>query len=256
MKNINDIKSIALPREHGSWGFVLEPLVLSLLIAFSFDGLYLAISAFFIFLAHQPLRVFIRVKDIRLNAALIFVLFFFMGVVFFCLSFWNAQVHDFYPFFSALLLMLAYLLYEIQSLSRKTSVEIIAPVSLALIALSTLLIAGWDLAIALPVFFLILSRSIPTIFFIRARLRLDKQMPVLKWPVLLLHGVVLLFSFLLFFLQWAPFAAVLAVFMLNIRTFMGLSEKRKLMSVQKIGILEFVYGALFVLIVAAGYKLL
>jgi len=41
------IKQAALPNEHGSWGFVLEPLILVLLIAYSPTGFLLSITAFF-----------------------------------------------------------------------------------------------------------------------------------------------------------------------------------------------------------------
>ncbi|NLF76347.1 MAG: hypothetical protein GX573_11665, partial [Chloroflexi bacterium] len=38
------LKSIALPPEHGAWGFLLEPLLAGLLIAPSWAGLCLALG--------------------------------------------------------------------------------------------------------------------------------------------------------------------------------------------------------------------
>jgi len=51
------VKTIALPVEHGGWGFLLEPIALGLILAPSLAGLYLALSAVALFLARQPLTL-------------------------------------------------------------------------------------------------------------------------------------------------------------------------------------------------------
>src|SRR5688572_23763420 len=56
-------QSVALPTEHGGWGFVSEPVVLGLLLAPSFGGLAMGIAAFAAFLLHQPLKIVL--KDTR-----------------------------------------------------------------------------------------------------------------------------------------------------------------------------------------------
>src|SRR6185369_11658571 len=53
------IKTIALPAEHGGWGFLLEPIVLGLLLAPSVAGFYLALIAVATFLARQPLTLLV-----------------------------------------------------------------------------------------------------------------------------------------------------------------------------------------------------
>ena len=56
------LKQIAVPREHGSWGYTLEPLALALLVAFSVNGLLLSLVTFLIFFAHQPIRIIFNKK--------------------------------------------------------------------------------------------------------------------------------------------------------------------------------------------------
>ncbi len=56
-------QSIALPSEHGGWGFISEPIVLGLLLTPGWGGLALAIGAFAAFLLRQPLKIVL--KDVR-----------------------------------------------------------------------------------------------------------------------------------------------------------------------------------------------
>ena len=51
-----DRKQIALPSEHGSWGFLFEPIVASLAIGFSLPGVLIAIMTIGGFLARTSVR--------------------------------------------------------------------------------------------------------------------------------------------------------------------------------------------------------
>ena len=56
-KNRVRLRTVALPAEHGGWGFIVEPVLLGLLIAPSWSGLALAIASMAVFLMRQPLKV-------------------------------------------------------------------------------------------------------------------------------------------------------------------------------------------------------
>ena len=51
-------KSVALPAEHGSWSLVTEPILLGLLVAPSWAGAALAVTAFALFLFNRPFKVY------------------------------------------------------------------------------------------------------------------------------------------------------------------------------------------------------
>ena len=60
-------RAVALPVEHGGWGFLVEPLVLGLVLAPSAAGACLALAAAAGFLARHPLRLWLldRRKHVR-----------------------------------------------------------------------------------------------------------------------------------------------------------------------------------------------
>ena len=55
-KSAIPLKSIALPIEHGSWGFVFEPIAAGLLLGPSLPALFITILVTGGFLARQPLK--------------------------------------------------------------------------------------------------------------------------------------------------------------------------------------------------------
>ena len=108
-----NIREIALPTEHGSWGFVLEPLVLALLVAYSFPGLMLALCTFFMFLSHQPIKNLFKKKNnhsykkISITVLLIYFLIIFL---FFTITFFQVSIISLIPFTVALVVMVNYLI--------------------------------------------------------------------------------------------------------------------------------------------------
>jgi hypothetical protein len=54
------LKSVALPSEHGGWGFLVEPILLGSLVAGSVSGLILSLAIVSTFLIHQPLKIALK----------------------------------------------------------------------------------------------------------------------------------------------------------------------------------------------------
>ena len=51
---------LALPAEHGAWGFLFEPMLVGMLVAPSWGGGFIAAAALFAFLARHPLKLAIQ----------------------------------------------------------------------------------------------------------------------------------------------------------------------------------------------------
>lgn len=252
------IKQAVLPSEHGSWGFVLEPLILTLMIAYSPAGFLLSITAFFLFLSHQPMKnIFKKYKNKRLlNASLLFLIIYLL-ISFFCFSlvFSEIKFYSLIFFGVAIVIMIFYFFLELLGKNRNLISEMIVPISISIIALSIYSIKTLQIEFIIAFFFVLLARSIPTIFYVHAKLLLIKKKKP-KNNTSIISGN--LFSIILFIsavLGYSPYLAVVASLLLLIRKYIGLFVSKDNIKIRTFGIWEFIYGGLFVVITAAGYIL-
>jgi len=253
----NNIKSVAFPREQGSWGFMLEPLILALLVAFTINGLLIALSAFIIFLSHQPVRAIANKKshkEIKLTASIIFIIYSSIAVILIFTAFLNMKLILFLPYFTALLLMTIYLLLELKGYGRLLAAELIAPVAVSLIAVCITLVNGWSVNFILAFWIILLSRSIQTTFYINAIVKIIKKQSASPLLTYTSGFLFLLIVTLNAFQHLSPYLAIAAVIILIIRSFVGFTSTNKKVNIKKIGILEFVYGIVFIILVAIGYN--
>ncbi len=254
--NFNHYKSVALPREHGAYGFTIEPLMLGLLTAYTSAGLLLALGTMLAFFAHQPVKIlFGQNKDLRKTAGLFLVLYLTAALYFFVLFLKQTSFHSAAPFYSALILMAFYLILDLLHYSRRIFVEIMAPAAIGLIAVSIVLAAGWSDNKALGLGLLLAARFVPTPFYVRARLRLEKKQEPENGAALFSSGFSLVLIFLLSLMGITPWLGLTAVGVLTLRTFLGLSSLRKKSTVRAVGMREFFYGQVLVWFSAAGYWL-
>ena len=249
-----NLKLIALPREHGAWGYVLEPLILGLLAAFSVKGLYLAFGALLAFLAHQPVRIYFSAQQNTKKASLLFLLMYGIpAVLFFALFIYKTNPLYFLPFTLAIVFMLIYLFMELAGFGRKMVTHMIPPTAIDLIAVSIVLVSGWELLETAAFLVLLSSRAHPTTFYVRAKLRRREDKEYYKVLAVAVHLLSLCMASLLVYLKIMPGLALIAVFLLFIRAVIGVYFNKTVMTPKQIGIREFIYGALFVFISAAGY---
>ncbi len=249
------LKTVALPKEHGSWALTFEPLILALIVGYSRPGLILFFGAAFAFLAHQPARILLTKNNHhKLAMTLLFAygipaavfLFFFLRLV---------SLSTACPLLIALALMFIYLISAYFKLHRELITELIASVAMGLIALSIVLSSGWDWPKALPFLILLYLRSLSTTLYVHYRLKLERKLPVSTFWSEIWQVLTLMIAFLLFFKSSLPWPAFLSILILGIRGIYGLSTWRKPMTVKQIGLAEFFYGLIFVIFSAFGYLL-
>jgi hypothetical protein len=255
------IRSVALPSEHGGWGFLIEPVLLGLLLAPTWPGAALAVAALAAFLAHQPLKV--TLKDWRKGRsgqrtryAQRFALGY--GLVALVAFGWAAlqiSLLDLLPLAVALPFALIQTIYDAQNKSREAVAELSGALALGSIAPTLALIGGWGVNAAFTLWALLAVRSVTSILYIRSRLRLergDPHTPGLPWAA---HvggiGVVSALAAA----ALAPWLALVGVVMLTVRALWGLSAYRRRMRVALIGVQELALGLGYVGLIAAGYML-
>jgi len=255
------IKSIALPSEHGGWGFLIEPISLGLLVAFSWQGALLALAATGVFLIHQPLKIATkdRLKG-RRPPRLVWAERFVVGygllaIVPMLILLATASPAFLVPIACAVPFALIQLAYDARNKSRQLVPEVCGAAALAMIAPSVALLGGWQLGTAIVLWIILTIRAAAAILYVRSRIRLKIGKPTAPHIVWLAHAVALIAMVGLAAAGLAPWLAAIAFGVLLIRALLGLSRYRKDHPIKVIGFQELGYGLMTVIVVAAGYGL-
>lgn len=255
------LRNVALPAEHGGWGFLLEPLLLGLLVTPSLAAGALAVAVVAAFLLRQPAKVILVDKrrgrtfprtKVAWRVALIYAGIALVGVL---ITWRLAGVDWLLPPLLALPFGLVFLYYDMTQPGRAWQAELAAPLALASATASMAIIDGWMLEPSLALWAVLAARAVPSILYVRSRLRLDRgktpdrTLPVVAHMIALLVVLTLIVADLLPWLAAAPFVLLL------LRAVHGLSARRWPASIKRIGFAELGLGALTVVLVAAGYAL-
>lgn len=255
------IKNIALPIEHGSWGFVFEPLTAGLLIAFSPSAIWITFLVVGAFLARQPLKVllndWIAKRDLpQTSVALKFVLIygsiFLVGAVG---SLIFTKPTSFLPF----LFVLPFAVYQIYCDASRKSREILPELTGSIAVSSSIAVLAladnWTFSSAIALWAIFVARLIPSILYVRNRLKLEKG----KQFSQIIPFMANLFAFVFVgMIAYKGFASILTTAMfavLLVRSTVGLSKYRSKIKAMRIGVWEVVYGTLTAISVVLGYYL-
>lgn len=254
------IRSVALPAEHGGWGFLLEPILLGLLVAPSVAGLFLAIAAFSLFLLHQPMRTALkdRAKGKRYMRTLLaerFALLYAGSLIGSFVLAWITAAHPFWPPLIGLLALASVQMYfEFSNRGRELIPEVAGALALGGIAPAMALAAGWSMEAALPLWAILGVRASVSVAYVRSRLRLEKGKPASAAAAVGVHVIGAALLALLAAADFVPWLSVVAALVLLARAAHGLSRFRRPTQAKVIGFLEMAYGLITVLLVAAGYR--
>lgn len=255
------LRAVALPAEHGGWGFLLEPLVLGLLVAPSTAGASLSLGIFGLYLLRHPLKLALADRRrgrrfARTAAAERFALAYAaIGLAGLGGAAALAGPLALLPLALAAPMALILLGFDAANRARDLLPELAAPAALAASAASIALAGGWALPSALALWAILAARAIPSVLYVRARLRLEYGRPAAIGPALLAQVGGLVAVILLCLGGLAPWLAAAALIMLLARAALGLSRWRRSVPAKVIGFREMAYGGLTALAAAAGYAL-
>lgn len=253
------LKPIALPAEHGSWGFLLEPLVLGLALAPTLAGAGLALAVAAVFLVRNPLRIFLRARAgskgsprlrVARRVAIIYAAAAALGVAV-CIA--ETGWRPLWPLAVVSPLVVLFVVYDSRNRGRTAIAEAFGPLGLAAAAPAIALAAGWNVAPALATWAILAAKALPTVVYVRARLRLEDGESIRVWPATLAHAAGVTVTVVLWRGALAPAATAVALAVLTVRAVVGLTPLRWGRRPKQIGILEFVFSGLYVLATAVGW---
>jgi hypothetical protein len=240
---------------------VAEPVVAALAVAFSFAGVSIAVAFFGAFLIRQPLKVLLaeRAAGRRLpqgGAArryiAVYAIIFAMGAIGSVLL---ASPFSFLPLLLAAPLAAVQIYYDSARQSRKLAPELAGAVAISSSAAVIALAGGWAFAGAAALWAILVCRSVPSIFYVRERLLLEKGKAFVYYaPVLFAAGAVAV-AVLLVLYGLAPWLVPVVMAVLFIRTAIGLSKFSKRRKAMQIGVFEVIFGTVTVLAIVLGYRL-
>lgn len=169
-------KTVAIPSEHGGWGLTAEPILLGLLVAFSWAGVAIGVAAMLAFLARTPLKLALvdrrRGRELertalarRIGAAEVLAIV-VLGVAALAAagSSWVVPVAIALPLFAI------ELGYDIRSRGRRLVPELCGAVGMGAVAAAIVVAGGGTTSLAAAAWLVLAARSIGAIPFIRTQI--------------------------------------------------------------------------------------
>ncbi len=253
------LRAVALPTEHGGWGFTLEPVLLGLAVAPSRAGAGLAAAALAVFLARRPLRLLLA--DLRSHRFLSRTRT-AAGVLAACLVVAGAGLTVATrlatgPFWWALAAALPATAGQVGAdltrRSREFLAEAAGAVAMGAAAPAIALAAGWEAAPAFGLWAVLAGRALPSILLVRAQIRRGKGEPAGAAATHAAHDLALAALGGLAAIGAVPWAAAGAIAALW--AWAALSLGRPPVPARTLGWTQMAAGLVVVAVTAAGHHL-
>lgn len=245
------IRPLALPAEHGGWGFILEPIALALLVAPSWSGVAIGVAVVAAFLARHPLRLaagdWMRRRRfprtiVCEQLVLVYATAMIVAIVT-ATALTSARI--LLPFAIAAPLGLVQFAWEVRKPGRALTPELLGAAAAGATAAAIALAGGLTMTLGATLWLLTMLRSIPAIVFVRAVLKRGHQSIAVA-----LHLAAVVIAIVLWHQQLAPLAAIVAMLLLLGRAVIGPAPREP---ARRVGIRELVYGAVTVLLIGVGW---
>ena len=253
------IRSIALPTEHGGWGFTLEPIILGLLVAASAPAWEISAAALGIFLARRPVKIvstdIVRKRWLpRSKIALAFSVLYggiaLAGVV-------GAFLTTDGPFWIPVLVAVPFALYALRadahSKNRALLPELSGSIAMGATVSAIAIGSGWDLAPAFGLWLVLAARDIAAIVLVRGQIRRNKGKPTGEPRIYAVQAACTGAVAVAAAFGIAPWLSVLAIGLVGLVAVVSLN--RPPTEAREIGWTQIAVGLMVVLVTAAGVHL-
>jgi len=253
------IRSIALPTEHGGWGFTLEPILLGLLVAHSATAWEISAAALGIFLARRPVKIFstdlVRGRWLpRSTIALVFSLLYgglaLAGTI-------GAFVTTEGPFWIPVLVALPFALFALRadahSKNRALVAELSGSIAMGATVAAITIGSGWDFLPAFGLWFVLAVRDVAAISLVRGQVRRLKGKPSGTSTIYAVQVGSVAAVVVAAILGAVPWLSVVAIGLVGLVAVVSLN--RPPVEARIIGWTQMGVGLMVVLITAAGVNL-
>lgn len=253
------IRSIALPTEHGGWGFTLEPILLGLLVAPSASAWEISAAALGIFLARRPVKIlstdlvrgrWLRRSKIALIFALIYGSFALAGAIG---ALFTAEGPFWIPVLVALPFALLALRADAHSKNRALIAELSGSIAMGATVTAITVAGGWDLAPAFGLWLVLAARDVAAISLVRGQVRRVHNKPAGAKSIYVVQAASILVVAIAAMAGIVPWLGVVAIGVVGLVAVVSLN--RDPVPAKVIGWTQMGVGLAVVLITAAGVNL-
>ncbi|WP_116995821.1 YwiC-like family protein [Desertimonas flava] len=181
------LRAVAMPTEHGGWSLTLEPVVLGLLVAWSWPGLAIGAAAMLAFLARTPLKLVLVDRwrgrwlprtSVAARVATVQILALAALVV---LATFDADSRFWWPLLAAAPLVTIELWFDMRSRSRRLLPELAGTVGIGSVAAMIALADGADATLALGLWAVVAARASAAIPYARTQVFRARHRPHRLW---------------------------------------------------------------------------
>lgn len=255
------IKSIAVPKEHGGWGFIGEAALVGLALAPSLSGVFILMATVLLFLLSQPLKIYVqdqlqkrRLERTALAEKLMLGYGLSAAVTIIVLIWINGN--NFRSILALFLLTSSIqFIYSIQKKEKEFIAEIFGAAAIGLTSSMILVSAGWPLKEAFIIWGVLSVRTVTSIFFVRHKLKKKNEWFNSAFSVGAVQAIGFLVLAILVYQGYSYWGIMIGYFVLAARAFYGVSRLAKTTRAKTIGIREIFYGLFYCLCIIFSYKI-
>ena len=181
------LRSVAMPTEHGGWSLTAEPVILGLLVAWSWAGSALGIAAMLAFLTRTPVKVVLvdlwrrRRLDRTRVAAQVAAVEVGVLVALVALAVVGADGSFWIPFAVAAPLVAIEMWFDMRSRSRRLLPELAGSVGIGSVATAIALADGVEGRVAVGLWCVVAARAVAAIPYVRTQVLRLHGRPHRRW---------------------------------------------------------------------------
>jgi len=253
------LRTIALPVEHGGWGFTLEPVLLGLLVAPSLAAWALAMTAVAVFLARRPIKLVLadvlrnRWRSRTTVAAAFTALYGVIAVAGITGALASGDRRLLVAYGVAVPLALVAVAADVNRKSRTLLAEVCGATAMGATVTAMASAAGWEYQEAVGLWLVLLGRDLTAIVLVREQIRRAHGRPGEVSRVYLVCALAMIAMAALAAAGFVPWLSVLAL--AGIASLARVSLTRPPIPARAVGWTQMVTGLVVVVLTAVGVRL-
>ena len=211
------LRAVAIPTEHGGWSLTLEPILLGLLVAWSWPGAALGAAAMLAFIARTPLKLVLvdRWRDRWLPrttvAARVAAVELLVLAALVAIAVLEADARFWWPLLAAAPLVAIELWFDMRSRSRRLLPELAGTVGIGSVAAAIALADSAETGLAVGLWVVVAARAGAAIPYARTQVFRARSRPYELWHSDLAQALAVVAVTIAWVAEVVPLAAVIAI---------------------------------------------